>query len=617
MSLMKAFNILFLLFVLAGAGLTSHGLWAFPLFLTASALVLLIVRGHEMAQHLGQAAPALFLLEAGLIAVIFVITRLPLVNLLFLACVARAAYYTPPIWAAAIALIAAVPFGLIDLSFYRTDTSALLRAMGDMLAYVAVAVVFNGFIATNRRYHQVLREKDQLLAELQHSYAEAARMNGRLQYLASTDELTGLTNYRSFQQRLLQVMPESELLRPVGLWLLDMDQFKQVNHRLGHLVGDGVLRDLAERIKRVVGDQGEVFRYGEEEFAVLLPGVGPGCRADLLESIRETVRKCCFGRYLAADGSQEQWSLVGGPQLSVTVGQGYYPDPAKSHRALLKLAEEDLHRQKRAYYQQLEDQRVQAEKLATIGQLAAGLAHEIRNPLTSVRGFLQLLRLRPHIKLEVADLIIPELDRINRLVGDFLLLARPSGGKLQPVVLEELLSTTVALLRPRAVSRGAEIVLRVNPGLPPLMLEGEKVKQVIINVINNALEAMPEPGPDAVPRTGCLVITAEANDSAVVVSFRDNGVGIGKEHLQRIFDPFFTTKREGTGLGLAISRSVIQGHGGQIAVQSQPGSGTSVSIRLPLAPVPESGPLSLGTLMPEGKEGTVIDDWPETAPGAD
>ncbi len=240
-------------------------------------------------------------------------------------------------------------------------------------------------------------------------------------------------------------------------------------------------------------------------------------------------------------------------------------------------------------YKKLQDQSEQliaienslrrAEKLSTIGEMAAMLAHEIRNPLGSIRGTAEILRddYRPgDAKYEFIDIQIKETERLNRVVEDFLRMARPLPAELELCPLGEELDTVLLLVAREA--RGRNIVLLLEPVASELVVKcnGEKLRQAFLNIILNALQAMTS--------GGSLTIACSVADPGgwCDVTFHDSGEGIPPEIISRIFDPFYTTKPDGTGLGLAITRKIIDGFGGSLGVKSAKGEGTTVSISLPL-----------------------------------
>jgi signal transduction histidine kinase len=218
----------------------------------------------------------------------------------------------------------------------------------------------------------------------------------------------------------------------------------------------------------------------------------------------------------------------------------------------------------------------QTEKLAVVGELAAGVAHEIRNPLTAIKGFVQLIDLKkgPDVPPLYIETILDELDRIEQIVGEMVVLAKPTLEEKSQVNLATLLEDTVNLMFPQASMKNVEIHLTVEPGMP--LIEGvrNQLKQVMINLIKNAIEAL--------EKGGTITIRADYQSEKVLISVADDGEGFGTEILKKLGTPFFTTKKNGTGLGLMTSYRIIQNHAGEISVKSQLDIGTEFRITLPV-----------------------------------
>ncbi|MCU6711158.1 ATP-binding protein [Paenibacillus sp. J5C_2022] len=235
-------------------------------------------------------------------------------------------------------------------------------------------------------------------------------------------------------------------------------------------------------------------------------------------------------------------------------------------------------------YKQIEQSALQNDKLAMLGKIAAAIAHEIRNPLTSIRGFIQLLR--PYLlevgKEEYARIILTEIDRANDIIYEFLNSSKPSAPMKQAISINHLLKEVAMLTESEALLRNCEILVEPVVGGEEsiVSIDVKQVKQVILNLLKNSLDAVEEVQTD---RRGRIDIRLNSDGQYVAITIKDNGKGMDKSTMSRLFDPFFTTKQAGTGLGLSVSYRIIRNHGGNISVDSQVGCGTEFTIYLPLA----------------------------------
>ena len=233
-----------------------------------------------------------------------------------------------------------------------------------------------------------------------------------------------------------------------------------------------------------------------------------------------------------------------------------------------------------------------ADRLATLGQLAAGAAHEIRNPLTSIRSTIQYLQktITDAAKKELVVGLIQEVDRINEIIEGLLSFSKPTRPETEQVNLDSLLEQTLTLIATSAKKRKIEVDYKFDATEKQLEADPSQLKQVFLNIMMNAMQAMDDGGNlqilvESSRKDGQL--SAEGQ-KRFLITFKDSGEGIPKENLEHVFDPFFTTKKDGTGLGLSISYGIIQQHGGDIEIESltreekPDNSGTYVTITLPI-----------------------------------
>lgn len=259
----------------------------------------------------------------------------------------------------------------------------------------------------------------------------------------------------------------------------------------------------------------------------------------------------------------------------VSAVTGMLADKEHRRRAELQRATEEIqamHRELQSTFEQLK----RADRLAAIGQLSASLAHEIRNPLGSIRGAVDVLK-QPgtpdELRHEFRAIIEKECSRLEHLLAGLLDFARPRPPEWRQVDISQTLDSTIALLAPAAGRNHTTLRRELPPGLPLLECDSNQVRQVILNLTLNAIQAMPEGGE--------IVLSARLSDSAFVIEIRDRGHGISVEHLDKIFDPFFTTKENGTGLGLAVAHRIVEQHHGTISARRNEDQGMTFSVLLP------------------------------------
>lgn len=219
---------------------------------------------------------------------------------------------------------------------------------------------------------------------------------------------------------------------------------------------------------------------------------------------------------------------------------------------------------------------LQSEKLSIVGELAAGVAHEIRNPLTTIKGFVQLYK-KENSSIEFNDLLLSELERIETITSEMLSLGKPQAIQLNRANLRDLLENTVELLSPQANMKDIQFIQEYEDADFFITCEKNQIKQVFLNIFKNAMEAMPKGG-------DIKISLKKGMDKDCVISVKDQGCGIPEELLPRLGEPFYTLKEKGTGLGLMICHKIIKQHHGTISYQSKLNEGTLIEINLPLLP---------------------------------
>ncbi len=221
-----------------------------------------------------------------------------------------------------------------------------------------------------------------------------------------------------------------------------------------------------------------------------------------------------------------------------------------------------------------EELALRREKLSVVGELAAGIAHEIRNPLTTVKGFVQFQKEKSESTSQISDIILSELDRINQIVSEMLVFSKPQSKILKEFKVGELIDYVIKLTSHEAILYNVEVMVENHAAEAILYGDKNELIQVFVNVIKNSIDAMPNGGQTR--------IRTDVADDRVIIEVIDTGVGIPKERLEKIGEPFFTLKEKGMGLGLTMSNKIIQDHQGTFNIMSKVGLGTKVIITFPV-----------------------------------
>jgi two-component system, sporulation sensor kinase E len=225
---------------------------------------------------------------------------------------------------------------------------------------------------------------------------------------------------------------------------------------------------------------------------------------------------------------------------------------------------------------EMQEQLRKSDRLNIIGELAAGIAHEIRNPMTALKGFIQLLE--PSIKAEHSlyyDVITSELARIDSIINEFLILAKPQEIKFLEKDVCQIMRETVELLNAQAVLYNVQFTASYEDNLPMVYCEPNQLKKVFINLIKNAIEVMPNGGE-------ITISIKRLDENLIRILIQDEGTGIPKDRINKLGEPFYTTKEKGTGLGLMVSFRIIEEHNGSIRIESEEGKGSTFQITLPI-----------------------------------
>lgn len=322
------------------------------------------------------------------------------------------------------------------------------------------------------------------------------------------------------------------------------------------------LNDLDGKVIQVNRAFEQLFGYEEEEAVGLIYPILPETHRTEMKNM---LNQLLLGKALPA---QETMRLTkSGELIPVSVTISPIRDSDGTIRAFASITRDMRSRNK------MEELLRRSEKLTTVGQLAAGVAHEIRNPLTTLRGFLQLQQESKKLALSHVTLMLSELDRINLIVGEFLILAKPQATRFVSKDVRQVLQDVIALMNSEALLHNIEFRISLTEEICLISCEENQLKQVFINLLKNAIEAMPSGGE--------IHIRIGHKREHISITITDEGMGIPDDMIPKIGDPFFTGKETGTGLGIMVTQRIINSHRGTMEIKSQVNVGTAVHIMLP------------------------------------
>jgi diguanylate cyclase (GGDEF)-like protein len=438
-------------------------------------------------------------------------------------------------------LVAVLNFCLLTAAFsgiaftYRVfEPTEISNVLYMVLSCIVLAYFF-------RKYH--IQVEKQTIA-----------LNNEKQHLITHDALTGLYNYEELHRQLEQYVQDS---RPISLTLLDCKDLKSLNTTNGFQGVNTLLKQASQLLRIMFPDALLIARYGGDEFAIVLEST-------------DTERMANSTKQMLAS---EFPKLTG---IDINYGMAFFPYDGTTKDDLIFTAEKALYHMKRDSWLKREEHMLRSEKLRVVGELASGMAHEIRNPLTTVKGFIQLSKANSYSIEPWYELIMDEIDRMSMLTVEFLQFSKPHAVKYKPHSIQLCIERVISLLDSESTRLGHQIRFDA-PEKPVLMLmDQDKMLQLLLNLVKNAFEAMPE--------QGLVKIRLSRHLHQAVLEITDTGKGIPKDELEKVFLPFYTTKESGTGLGLSICHKIVQDHNGSIEVESIPEKGTKFIISVPALP---------------------------------
>jgi len=288
-------------------------------------------------------------------------------------------------------------------------------------------------------------------------------------------------------------------------------------------------------------------------FVMGTPSIWTVSRVDVLDEVLEICMFCLVG-----------------------VLSGVLSDHRRKQEAILRQTSEQLRRANEKLEKNFEGMK-RTERIYALAQLSAGLAHEIRTPLASLEGAAALVQRETQPaeqRREFLGIIQKESRRLNRLLTSFLEFAKPREPELKLIEIGEILDSVIILVRHACDASRLELQSQIESGLPLLECDPEQLKQVLINLVMNACQAM--------PLGGIVLLEAKRNDGGIHIDVHDQGEGIDEKNLEKIFDPFFTTKEGGTGLGLSVAHQIVNQHKGGLSVVRNASDGVTIRVTLPL-----------------------------------
>ncbi|NMO98203.1 diguanylate cyclase [Paenibacillus lemnae] len=419
------------------------------------------------------------------------------------------------------ALLITIQYSLIRLSYSPYTTYNIIVSVYDIISSLVIIYTLHTII-------KIEMEKKSLTKQNK--------------FLINHDPLTGFLNYEGYMKTVQQMTEE---LRSFRIVLLDINNFKSLNAKDITSANEILIR-FSVHIRRHFKNMHAAARYAGDRFAILLPGNEP---VNGLSSFDDL-----------------------GVQITFSITS--YPEEAGSFQEVINMAEDRVFQMRRETWLKSQEEFMRSAKMKTVGELAAGMAHEIRNPLTAIKGFVQLSKVQNYNIQPWYEVIMGEITRVGELTAEFLQFSKPHMSNMKVDCLRSCMTRVFSLCESEAASRGHTFTIDLPQEEVTVFMDRDKIIQVLINLIRNAFQAM--------DITGNVHFSLSIQNTWAVIQVEDTGKGIAAHDLDQIFDPFFTTKEEGTGLGLSLCQKIVEDHGGTIAVHSELQVGTVFTVRLPI-----------------------------------
>lgn len=420
-----------------------------------------------------------------------------------------------------VALLFILQYSLIRLTYVPHTYYNIFVIVYDVLSLIVILLLF----------HVIIRIE-----------IESRQLTTQNEYLSNFDTLTGFYNYLGYIKKVQHTM---DMNREFQFVLFDINNFKSLKVERDTTAVDMLLsfsNGLQERFPNHLA----ACRYAGDRFSLLLPPTEEIYDLQIFEKLG----------------------------LQITFSITHFPQDGTDFQQLMQTGEERIFQLRQEYWQKRNEEQLRSDKMKMVGELAAGMAHEIRNPLTSIQGFIQLSKKSGYNIEPWYEVIMGEIARVGDLTVEFLQFSKPHASHMKIEKMADCMTRVYSLCESEATSCGHTIEMNASDQTIMLLIDRDKIIQVLINLIRNAFQAMEQ--------TGHIQFVLSREGEMATIQVRDNGKGIPSSEINKIFDPFYTTKEEGTGLGLSLCQKIIEDHDGTISVESELGVGTIFTVNLPI-----------------------------------
>ncbi|WP_458632496.1 ATP-binding protein [Paenibacillus sp. CMAA1364] len=422
---------------------------------------------------------------------------------------------------APIGLFVFLQYTLIRFTYVPATTYTIFGSVFDLFSSLVVVIIFHHIIRIDSDRRELTKQNE---------------------YLSNYDTITGFYNYLGYFQKVQQMIDKKQQFLFV---LFDINNFKSLKI-MGSIPTNDILIGIALALEERFPNYIAGCRYSGDRFSLMLL---PDETIDDLHTFEEL-------------GLHTTYSIT------------RFPEEALDFQQLMQKGEERIFQLREDYWQKRHEEQLRSGKMKMVGELAAGMAHEIRNPLTSIKGFIQLSKRSGYNIEPWYDVIMSEITRVGELTAEFLQFSKPHANQKKSEMMTQCLSRVYSLCESEAASCGHTIEMEATDSSIFVLMDRDKIIQVLINLIRNAFQA--------IEQGGHIQLKLHREEGMAVIQVCDNGQGIPIHDMDKIFEPFYTTKVEGTGLGLSLCQKIIQEHHGKISVESILAVGTVFTVKLPI-----------------------------------